>query len=322
MSERLLSTAEAAERLRVDQATARRYFRDGKIAAHETPGGHYRVAEAAIDAFLRGQTPITGPMILAVANQKGGVGKTTTAAALGAAAADAGVRVLLVDWDPQASLTTALGQPPQPGIYEAIRAWIDGEDTPALPVRVLPGGEHLVPGHLDLAAAEVDLGHAEEREKVLRDLLEPVLHRYDLVIIDCGPTLGLLAVNAFVAATHVLIPVTPEYLAAQGLVRLGQTLTRMRRRLNRDLQVLGVLPTMVKAGTRHHQEVLEQISLWSAREGIPMLATIPDTIKAAEAAGAGVALTRHPDRTRIVAAQVYHDLAQQFIPHPEAVNRA
>jgi len=309
---RTLSTTEAAERMGVSEATARRYFREGRIPAQETPGGRYQITEAALDTYLRGGTPRPGPVILAVVNQKGGVGKSTTVAALGAAAADQQIPVLLVDWDPQASLTQALGQQPQPGMYDSIKAYADGNDTPPLPIQILPGGEHLLPGHLDLAVAEIELSHVEEREKILKGLLATLGDRYGLIIIDCPPTLGLLTVNALVAATHILIPVTPEYLAAQGLLRLGQTITRIRRRLNKDLQVVGVLPTMVRTGTRHHTEVLADIATWAQREGIPLLPAIPDTIKAAEAAGAGVALTRYPGGTR--AGQLYSELAAQLFP--------
>src|SRR6476646_1331999 len=115
------------------------------------------------------------PPILAVANQKGGVGKTTTVAALGAAAADSGLRVLLVDWDPQASLTSALGAQPAPGAYAAVKAYLEGVEGVDLPIVRLPGGEHLVPGHLDLAAAELDLVHADAREQTLAGLLAPII---------------------------------------------------------------------------------------------------------------------------------------------------
>jgi len=257
-------------------------------------------------------TPSSAPPILAVANQKGGVGKTTTVAALGAAAADSGLRVLLVDWDPQASLTSALGAPSTPGAYSALRAYLDGSEGVALPVVALPGGEHLVPGHLDLAAAELDLVHANAREQTLAGLLAPLLPGYDLVLIDCPPALGLLTVTPLVAATGVLIPVTPEYLAAQGLARLEQTLGRIRKRLNRGLSVVGVLPTMVKLTTRHHREILAGVDAWAAHAGVPVFPPVPATIKAAEAAGAGIVLPRFPDAQG--AGLVYRELAARLLP--------
>jgi len=259
-----------------------------------------------------GSGPPLSPPILAVANQKGGVGKTTTVAALGAALADRGLRVLLVDWDPQASLTSALGAPSVPGAYSALRAYLAGSEGVTLPVVRLPGGEHLVPGHLDLAAAELDLVHADAREQTLAGLLAPLLPSYDLVLIDCPPALGLLTVTALVAASGVLIPVTPEYLAAQGLARLDQTLGRVRRRLNRRLTTVGVLPTMVKLATRHHREILADVAAWAAGCRIPLLPAIPATIKAAEAAGAGIALPRFPDA--LSAGAVYRDVAQLLWP--------
>jgi chromosome partitioning protein len=306
-----LTTSEVAERLGVTRQTVATYIRDGQLPAQETPGGQYRVPIAALDAFLRGGHAPLGTPVIAVANQKGGVGKTTSVAALGAAVADQGVRVLLVDWDPQASLTRALNARPDTGMYQAVMAYInnDGDQVPEIHPTVLPGGEHLIAGHLDLAAVELALVQAEAREHVLASLLAPLVPRYDLVLIDCPPTLGLLTVNALVAATQVLVPVMPETLAAEGLVRLGQTIARLRKKLNPQLRIIGILPTMV-ASTNHHRAVLEQIQAWAAAAAVPMLPTIPRTIKASEAAGAGIALTRYPGAGEVI--RTYQQLAAQL----------
>ncbi|HUS16617.1 MAG TPA: AAA family ATPase [Chloroflexia bacterium] len=323
MAGKLLQTEEVAERLGVAPATVRRYIREGRLPAQKTAGEHYRIAEADLLSFLGSSAPpARSTRIIAFANQKGGVAKTTSAAALGAAWADRGLRVLLVDFDPQASLTTALGIDPGPALYGLMTRYVERGDVPSVldalnaAIRVLPGGEHLLPSHLDLAAAELELITAMRREYILADLLSAVADRYDVIAIDCPPTLGLLTVNGLTAATDVLIPVTPEYLAAQGLGRLIQTAQKIRRHLNKGLAIAGVLPTMVKPTTRHHREVLEQIATICKANDIPVFGSIPDTIRAADAAGQGVAITRYPGGDS--AAQAYRHLALQLIPEEVA----
>ena len=254
--------------------------------------------------------------ILAIANQKGGVGKTTTAAALVAAWADRGLRVAGLDLDPQASLTAALGATPDSTFYRAIRAYI-GDAGPTPPsLAPLPGGEHLIPAHLDLSAAEVELISAVRREYVVADLLAPLRPAYDLIVIDCPPALGLLTLNALTAADGVLIPCPPEYLAVQGLARLMTTVHLVQRRLNRNLQGAGVVPTMVKSVGRHvvleHRAMLDQIAAAAAHFHLPVLPAIPDQIAAVEAAGQGVALTRYERGNGAAAA--YRVLADTLYP--------
>lgn len=252
--------------------------------------------------------------IYAVANQKGGVGKTTTAAALIAVWADAGLRVLGVDLDPQGSLTSALGARKGHALFNLIEGYIDSEEVPnvAAVVLTLPTGEHLLPGHLDLAGTEaVKLANTERRDYVLIDLLETVAARYDVIVIDCPPSLGLLTFNALTAATAVLIPCTPEYLAAEGLVRLLDTVRRVQRRLNKELQIAGVVPTMVKTNTTHHRAMIEQIRAvcdgWPVP--IPILDSVPDRISVADAAGQGVPVTRYDANG---AAAAYRQIAQHL----------
>ena len=320
---RLLMTTEVAERLGVEPATVRRYIREGRVPAIETAGGNYRVTESALAGFMGSGAAPRGPFILAVANQKGGVGKTTTAAALGAAWADAGKRTLLIDLDPQASLTYALGALPTADFYTVMSKYIDRGEVPSVredlesAIVRLDGGEQLLPAHLDLASMELELVTAMRREYILTDLLEALTGQYDAILTHCPPSLGLLTVNALTAATDVLIPVTPEFLAAQGLGRLLNTVSMIQRRLNKNLHVTGVLPTMVKSNTRHHREALEQIAAVCSNSDIPLFddLAIPDTIQAADASGHGIAPTRYGANS--IVAQCYRALAKRLLPVEE-----
>jgi chromosome partitioning protein len=196
--------------------------------------------------------------IIAVANQKGGVGKTTTTINLGAALAEKGHRVLLVDLDPQAALSNGLGIQPDDLSRTVYSALVDPELRSV--ELILPVRERidLLPANIDLAAAEIELVSAFSRELLLKDVLQPLAPRYDFVLIDCGPNLGLLTINAFTAAGVVLIPLQCEYFALRALSALLKTIARVRVRLNPDLIIAGILGTMYQTGTRHAEEVLNQ----------------------------------------------------------------
>lgn len=195
-------------------------------------------------------------MIISVSNQKGGVGKTTTVYALGAAMAQAGQQVLLVDLDPQSSLTVSAGLEPQDierSVYDTL---VRGHE---LPLHRINDRLHLVPSNIDLSAAEMELINEFGRERVLADALESGAADFDTVIIDSPPSLGLLTINALTAADRVLIPVNSEYLAMRGLQLLLNTIQRVHDRLNPRLEIMGILPTMFDSRTLHAREILAEL---------------------------------------------------------------
>lgn len=176
--------------------------------------------------------------IIAIANHKGGVGKTTSVASIGAALSEKGLRVLLVDLDAQANLTGSLlsGEPGKT-IYEALR------EKDSLPIIELREGLSIVPASLDLAGVELELSSAMSREFILKDLLEPIAEAYDFILLDCPPSLGLITVNAFVAAHEIIIPLTAEALPFKGLTMIERVITMVQRRLNTGLRLSGILFT-------------------------------------------------------------------------------
>jgi len=196
---------------------------------------------------------------VAICNQKGGVGKTTTSVNLGAALAEQGQRVLLVDLDPQAALTAYWGMDGDtagPSIYQLL---LDDAAVPADAVRSIRPLIDVIPADIDLAAAEIELWSALGRERILREVLSSLQGGYDYVFVDCPPNLGLLTINALVACDRVLIPVQCEFFALRGLRMLMDTLHKVKRRLNPQSEILGILPTMLNSRTRHAQEVLEEL---------------------------------------------------------------
>ncbi|MGH1338701.1 MAG: ParA family protein [Aureispira sp.] len=192
--------------------------------------------------------------IISLLNHKGGVGKTTSAINIGAALVQFKKRVLLVDLDPQANLTISLGIPRQKiSIYQNIRG-----EAELTPYTVKPGLD-VVTSNLDLSGAEMELINEAGREFILRELFEPVGHDYDYIIIDCPPSLGLLTLNALTASDSVMIPMQAEFLAMQGIVKIKQVTDKVRFRLNKKLQIGGVIATMYDQRKVLNRDIVETI---------------------------------------------------------------
>jgi len=247
--------------------------------------------------------------ILAISNQKGGVGKTTTAINLAAALARAGRKVLLVDLDPQGNASSGLGYPRSEvtmGIYDALLEFRDIDS-----VRMPTGLDNLevVPANRELVGAEVELIEEEGRERRLRKVLSTVRDRYEWIIIDCPPSLGLLTVNALVAADGVLVPLQAEYYAMEGLSELLRTIAAIRKKLNPDLERMGVVVTMVDARNNLAKEVEKQARAALGDE--VFTTTIPRNVRLSEAPSFGKAIVEYDPRS--TGAQAYIALAAELL---------
>ena len=255
---------------------------------------------------LRGHGP---SRIIALCNQKGGVGKTTTAINLGASFAEYGRRTLVVDFDPQGALSAGLGVPTHDTttVYDLLLGTVKDTASVILPTNV----ENLdvLPANIDLSAAEVHLVNEVAREQILARVLRPVQNDYDVILIDCQPSLGLLTVNALTAAHGVLIPLECEFFALRGVALLIETIDKVRDRLNPAIKLDGILATMYDGRTLHTREVLERVV---STFGDDVLETvIGRTVKFPDASVAGEPLTTFaPDHQ---AAEAYRQLARELI---------
>lgn len=246
---------------------------------------------------------------LAVANQKGGVAKTTTVASLGVALAGAGRRVLLVDLDPQGCLTFSLGHDPD-ALSGSVHEVLLGDAAAADVVLTTSEGPRLLPATIDLAGAEAMLLMRAGREFALKRGLAPIRADFDVILIDCPPSLGVLTLNGLTAADAVLVPLQCETLAHRGVGQLLRTVTDVQEITNPELTMLGVLPTLYDARTTHSRDVLADVA---DRYQLPLLAPpVPRTVRFAEASASGSSVLAGRKNK---GAAAYRELAANLLAH-------
>jgi chromosome partitioning protein len=246
--------------------------------------------------------------VYALANQKGGVGKTTTAINMAACVAEAGTRVLLIDMDPQANATTGLGFRPdelEASTYDLLH----GRPLDSVIVETAVPNLYLAPSHPDLAAAQVEIPGGADHGTLLRDLLAGTEERFPYVFVDCPPSLGLLTVNALAAANRLIVPVQCEYYALEGLAQLLQSVELVRTRINPRLGVTGVLLTMFDGRTRLAADVASEVRNYFG----PLVfdTVVPRSVRLAEAPSHGLPISRYDSAS--VGADAYYRVAMEVV---------
>lgn len=256
--------------------------------------------------------------IIAVANQKGGVGKTTTAVNLAACIALEGNKVLLLDCDPQGNASSGLGIN-RKRLKKCLYNWL-AEEIDARDVIHATGVDNLeiVPATIQLAGAEVELASSDKREWYLKQALEPIEQAYDYIFLDCPPSLGLLTINAFTASNSIIIPLQCEYYALEGLSQLMETIFLVRKRLNRGLKTEGIVLTMFDGRTNLSIQVVDEVKRYFHKELYKTI--IPRNVRLSEAPSHGEPIISYDPRSR--GAEVYKELAMEVVERAQKGTRA
>ncbi len=246
--------------------------------------------------------------IISMSNHKGGVGKTTSVVNIGASLADLGKKVLLIDIDPQANLTLSFGFKEEyiienaTTIYDALKGYNELETL------AVNDNLDIVPSTIDLSGAEIELSAEPGREYILKELLEPVKDKYDYILIDCPPSLGLLTINAFTASTEIFIPIQPHFLAIKGLSKILEVINKIKTRLNKKLEITGVFMTLYDKRKILHRDVFETVQAYFGERVFSTC--IKENISLAEAPGQGLDIHRYDKNSR--GSQDYKMLAQEI----------
>lgn len=258
--------------------------------------------------------------VTAVVNQKGGTGKTTTCENLGIGLAMEGKKVLLVDTDPQASLTISLGYPMpdriSPTLSDLMKKIVSDQPIESGEgILHHPEGVDLVPANIELAGMEVSLVNVMSRESVLKQYLDSVKKEYDFILLDCMPSLGMLTVNALAAADNVIIPVQAQYLPAKGLEQLLQTVNKVKRQINPKLRIEGILLTMVDSRTNYAKDISALIRENYGGKLKVYQTDIPRSVRAEEISAEGKSIFRHDPKGKV--AKAYRVLTKEVLQNAE-----